>query len=416
MITLAAAILGLLVASAFFSSSETAYFSISPLRSARLGQAKLVQRLLKSRDKLLGTILSGNLVVNVAASSLWTTLLIIASQHWGWDQGQLLPIGAASMVVMLLAVGEITPKLVAIRIPMTLARIYAPVLLFFTWIFTPLTWALNALSRLLLRRRRKEKPFPTDEEVKTMIEMAVRYGILRKEEEQIMENLVDLGERTVTEVMTPRVEMHALPVDTTRSRALAYVKRTHKSRYPVYRDTTDEIAGVLYTKDLLLAPPRTSLKKILREPVFVPESKALSELLEELRRSDQHIAIVADEFGGIAGIVTLEDILEAIFGEIVDEYDSTRAETPYEKLGAARFLVDGDIDLATLNQLFDEAFAEAEDEFDRLSELIAHELGHIPEKGEVLSYQGFDFLIKKVKGLRIEKVLIQPWARERKDG
>ncbi|TET22891.1 MAG: HlyC/CorC family transporter [Candidatus Stahlbacteria bacterium] len=404
MIPILTTILILLVASAFFSSAETAYFSISPLRSAQLGQAGLVRWLLSSRDRLLGTILSGNHIVNFTATALWTTLLIMASKRWGWNETETLSIGAALMVVTLLILGEITPKIVAVRLPMKIARLYAPVLIFFWWLFFPLTWALSSLSRLIFRGRPRERPFPTDEEVKTMIEMAVRYGILRPQEEQIMENLVDLGERTVSEVMTPRVGMSALPVNTSRYKALAYVKRTHKSRYPIYEDTTDKIVGVLYTKDLIVAPKRTSIRRLLREPYFVPETKVLSELLEELRRSDQHIAIVVDEFGGIAGLATLEDILEAIFGEIVDEYDTG---VPYKRLGRGRYLVDGDIDLAKLNEFFDDAFAEAEDEFDRLSELITHELGHIPKRGEKMSYKGIDLTMRSVRRLRIEKVLLE---------
>jgi len=404
MIPILTTILILLVASAFFSSAETAYFSISPLRSAQLGQAGLVRWLLSSRDRLLGTILSGNHIVNFTATALWTTLLIMASKRWGWNETETLSIGAALMVVTLLILGEITPKIVAVRLPMKIARLYAPVLIFFWWLFFPLTWALSSLARLIFRGRPRERPFPTDEEVKTMIEMAVRYGILRPQEEQIMENLVDLGERTVSEVMTPRVGMSALPVNTSRYKALAYVKRTHKSRYPIYEDTTDKIVGVLYTKDLIVAPKRTSIRRLLREPYFVPETKVLSELLEELRRSDQHIAIVVDEFGGIAGLATLEDILEAIFGEIVDEYDTG---VPYKRLGRGRYLVDGDIDLAKLNEFFDDAFAEAEDEFDRLSELITHELGHIPKRGEKMSYKGIDLTMRSVRRLRIEKVLLE---------
>lgn len=404
MIPILTTILILLVASAFFSSAETAYFSISPLRSAQLGQAGLVRWLLRSRDRLLGTILSGNHIVNFTATALWTTLLIMASKRWGWNETETLSIGAALMVVTLLLAGEITPKIVAVRLPMKIARLYAPVLIFFWWLFFPLTWVLSSLSRLIFRGRPRERPFPTDEEVKTMIEMAVRYGILRPQEEQIMENLVDLGERTVSEVMTPRVGMSALPVNTSRYKALAYVKRTHKSRYPIYEDTTDKIVGVLYTKDLIVAPKRTSIRRLLREPYFVPETKVLSELLEELRRSDQHIAIVVDEFGGIAGLATLEDILEAIFGEIVDEYDTG---VPYKRLGRGRYLVDGDIDLAKLNEFFDDAFAEAEDEFDRLSELITHELGHIPKRGEKMSYKGIDLTMRSVRRLRIEKVLLE---------
>lgn len=404
MIPLLAAIAVLLLVSAFFSSAETAYFSLSPLRSALLGQAKLVRWLLRSRDRLLGTILSGNLIVNYAATSLWTTLLIIASRRYGWNEPQVLSLGGIAMVLMLLLVGEVTPKLIAIRIPMRLTRLYAPLLVFFTWLFTPVTWSMSRLASVFSRRRRKEKPFPTDEEVKTMIEMAVRYGILREEEEEIMENLVDLGERTVSEVMTPRVEMKALPADTTRAAALAYARRNRKSRYPIYEDTADRIVGVIFTKDMLIAPRGTPLKGFIRAPTFVPETKILSEMLEELRRSDQHIAIVVDEFGGTAGLVTLEDILEAIFGEIVDEYD---VGVPYKRLGKERFLVDGDIDLAALNQLFDEAFESAEEEFDRLSELITDELGHIPKKGEKVFYKGMKLTVERVRRLRIEKVLVE---------
>lgn len=404
MIALPVAIVILLVASAFFSSAETAYFSISPLRSAALGQAKLVRWLLRSRDRLLGTILSGNLIVNYTATSLWTTFLIFASRRFGWNEAQVLSLGGAAMIVVLLLVGEITPKLVAVRIPMRLTKLYAPLLVFFTWIFIPVTWSMSRLGSLLSRRQGKEKPFPTDEEVKTMIEMAVRYGILREDEEEIMENLVDLGGRTVSEVMTPRVEMKALPADITRSAALAYARRTHKSRYPVYDDTVDRIVGVIFTKDLLIAPRGTLPKCLMREPTFVPETKILSEMLEELRRSDQHIAIVVDEFGGTAGMVTLEDILEAIFGEIVDEYD---VGVPYKRLGRERYLVDGDIDLAALNQLFNEAFESAEEEFGRLSELITDELGHIPKRGEKVLYKGMELTVERVRRLRIEKVLVE---------
>lgn len=398
------AIAVLLAASAFFSSSETAYFSLSPLRSAKLGEAVIVRKLLRSRDRLLATLLSGNLIVNFAATSLWTTLLVLISARLGYNETSLLSIGAAAMVLILLIVGEITPKLTAIRVPMFFVKLNAPLLLFFTWIFFPLTWALGWLSEIMFRRRRKERPFPTDEEVKTMIEMAVRYGILRPQEERIMENLVDLGERIVSEVMTPRVGMKALPLDTTRSEALSFARKTLKSRYPVYDKTQDRIVGVVYTKDILTCPERTRLKKLLREPIFVPETKTLSSMLEELRRSDQHIAIVVDEFGGTAGLVTLEDILEAIFGEIVDEYDSSH---PFKKISERIYVVDGDIDIATLNHLFDDAFQEAEEDFSRLSELITDELEHIPKAGETIEYKGTRITVRKVRRQRIEKVVVE---------
>jgi len=408
---LLAPIVVLLGASAFFSSAETSFFSLSPVRTPRLGKAPLVRRLLRSRDRLLATILTGNLIVNIAASSLWTAFQkeLVEYPGWAMTQAQTFSLGAVIMVLALLIFGEITPKIIAVRLPMTLARLYAPVLTFFTWIFFPVTWALQGLSKALFRRRPKEQPFPTDEEVKTMIDMSVRYGILRKDEERIMDNLVDLGERTVREVMTPRLGMNAIDIGSSRSQALAYIRKTHRSRYPVYEETTDKITGILYTKDLLISSRSTSIKKLLREPYYVPETKALSELLEELRRSEQHIAIVIDEFGGTSGLVTLEDILEAIFGEIVDEYD---ASLPYKKMDDGCYLVEGTIDLATLNQLFDEAFNEAADEFDRLSELLTHELGHIPVKGEKLEYSGFCFTVRKVKDLAIEQVLVKRLERK----
>ncbi|MBN2380047.1 HlyC/CorC family transporter [candidate division WOR-3 bacterium] len=394
----------LLVASAFFSSSETAYFSLSPVHASRIGKRHLAGRLLRSRDRLLATILTGNLLVNVTATALWTTFLILLSREFLFDEAQrtlVMSLGPLAMVVLLLVIGEITPKIIAVRLGVTLARVYAPVLVFFSWVFFPITWVLQKMFSPVLRKRPKERPFPTDEEVKTMIEMAVRYGILRPDEELIMENLVDLGERTVREVMTPRLEMKALEASTKRSEALAYARDAHRSRYPVYEETTDKVLGILYVKDLLISSRGTPIKGLLREPYFVPETKALSELLEELRRSDQHIAVVIDEFGGTSGLVTLEDILEAIFGEIVDEYDST---LPYRKLEDGSYLVKGTIDLATLNQLFDEAFTDAEEEFDRLSELLTHELGHIPVKGEKLNYNGIVLTVSKVRGMAIEQV------------
>ncbi|MGQ9707701.1 MAG: hemolysin family protein, partial [bacterium] len=237
------------------------------------------------------------------------------------------------------------------------------------------------------------------------IEVGQEQGILLDVEDDILRNLLELDKRTVSEVMTPRSEIVAIEENATINAALQLCHDYGFSRIPVYAANLEHITGILYAKELLTAPDLSqAVTTISRQPYFIPEVKRLSSLLDELRRKNSHIAIVVDEFGQTAGLVTLEDILEAIFGEISDEFDRGE-ELPYQKLDDEGYLVDGDIDLATLNRLFKNAFRNVRHE--RLSAFIHDRLGRLPRPGDRIDLPGLKITVQEVSDRKLEKVLIK---------
>lgn len=390
----------LLVLSAFFSGSEAALFSIPEWRTK---EQPGVGRLLKNPERLLGTLLFGNLLVNTSATALFTLFLIYLSRRTGITTAGLLGAGGLVMTVVILVLGEVSPKVFASRHPDRFARAVAPFVIAIEWLFLPVTALLERMHRLF-GFLPSEPAQLSDEELHTMITVGREKGVLLPGEEEILYNLIGLDRRTVSEVMTPHSDIVAVSETTTVAQALQIGADAGFSRLPVYQDSIDRITGVVYLKELLVAPdPAAPVKSIARPPQFVPEVKRLLPLLDELRRRGSHIAIVVDEFGQTAGLVTLEDLLEAIFGEIADEFD--RAEdAPYRKLSEGRFLVDGEIDIVTLNRLLGNAFQGVEHE--RLSAFIYDRLGRLPRVGDRLEFQGLEMQLVEVSERKLEKVLI----------
>lgn len=400
------AILVLLLCSAFFSSSETALFSLSRVVLSRLKKEKhrgavKAESLRSKPQELLASILTGNLLVNVTASSLFTLLVITLVKRFELSATLFLTLGAIFMALLLLAVGEIMPKIVAVRHPESLGLFAAPILWVLKKILSPVTFLLTRIGNFLPKH---PQPFPTEDELKTMLELGHKAGVLLPEEEEIIYNLVELHRRTAAEVMTPRFEIVGIEKKSTVKETLEVLKKTRRSRLPVYEKTRDHIIGILYIKDLIGKRKEAEIAPFVRPAYFIPESKNLFLLLEEFRRQAIHIAIVVDEFGQTGGLITLEDILEGIFGEIIDEYD-LKSELPLVRLGPHSYLADGDVDLKTLNRVFRRAFKGIA--FDRLSGFITHELGRFPKPGEKFEYKNLSFEIKSVHRHRIEKVLIR---------
>jgi len=403
------AIVLLLVCSAFFSGSETALFSLTPgrreeLKTSRPHASRRVDSLLSDPGRLLGTLLLGNLIVNTAASGVFTLALLALARHSGTSEALLLGAGGIVLTVVLLIFCEVTPKVMASRNPGTFVPLVAGPVRVARVVLLPFTTLLMRVSRRLTPKQH-EPAMLSDDELHTMIDVGKQRGVIFGSEEEILTNLVGLEKRTVSEVMTPRIDIVAVPENMTIREAAATCRDAGFSRVPVFHDTIDHVSGTVYAKDLLSADdPNAPVCSLCRPAFFVPEVKHLPPLLDELRRKGSHIAVVVDEFGQTSGLVTLEDLLEAVFGEIVDEYDVVE-ELPYSKLDEHSYLVDGEIDLATLNRLFRRAFTGLGHE--RLSAFMQDKLGRLPSEGDIITHRTLEITVKETAGPKLEKVLIR---------
>ncbi|OYD16491.1 hypothetical protein CH330_02725 [candidate division WOR-3 bacterium JGI_Cruoil_03_51_56] len=400
----------LLFFSALFSGSETALFSLTHAKRDRLKEtnpknARRVENFLAKPTRLLGTILLANLLVNITASSLFTLAVIAYTSHIGQKPGVYLGVGGLVMTGALLVFGEVTPKVMATRKPESFVRFSGAILGTVRAILSPAVLVLTKIGSAFSPHLR-EPAYLTEEELHTMIKHGRKRGVITKREEEILWNLVGLEERTVSEVMTPRIDMVCLDKQTTIRNAAATCLKHGLSRLPVYNQTVDNIIGIAYAKEFLTVRDDNSpVEKIMRPAYFVPEAKKLPPLLDELRKKGSHTAVVVDEFGQTAGLVTLEDVLEAILGEITDEFDNAARELPYFKQGPHSYIVEGEVDIATLNRLFRGAFEGIEQE--RLSGYIQERLGRLAVKGDRITVNGLECVVQEVDGNKLEKVLIK---------
>ncbi len=387
--------------SASYSASETAIFSMPLSSRIKLEENEKVKNLFKNQDIVLASILTGNLIVNVMISSLGTLFLIYLSEIYNLPKDLTFPIGAVAIVGLLLVFGEITPKIFAVRNSQKVFKLTFLLTYFSTLFLKPITKPLGFLTRKIFKPK---DVFPTESDIHAMVNIARKLHVIKNNEEEIMENLLYLGKMTASEVMTPRVKIIAFEEGLYIKDVISSIKKTKKSRYPIYHKSIDNIIGIIYTKDIIINEKNKRLKEIARTPLFVPETKKLIELLEEFRKGELHIAIVVDEFGGTSGLVTLEDILEVIFGEISDEYDRT-PEEPYRKISKDTYIFEGDVDMLTVKKVFDEVFDNVESE--RLSEFILEKLGKIPKEGESFIHNGTEVKVIHMKNRAINKVIIR---------
>jgi putative hemolysin len=325
-----------------------------------------------------------------------------------------------ALVIVTLAVslftivfGELVPKTLALSRPEAFATALAVPVDVMGKVLHPivvlLTRTTDAIARVLGAEVSSEQQITADE-LRLIVERGGEQGVLEAEEEQMINAVIELGERRVHEVMVPRVAMAALPDDATLEQAIDLVIEVGHSRIPIYHDSIDEIVGILYAKDLLPylkqdAGPRPALRKLLRPPVLVPESMTVDDLLHEFQRRKVHLAIVLDEYGGTAGLVSIEDLLEEIVGEIQDEYD---VEEPIVvRLSEHEARVDGRADVDELLELFDlDLKLEDEEEYDTVGGLIYHRVGGVPSPGDVVDVEGLRLTVETTDGRRVGKVLV----------
>lgn len=396
----------LLMLSAFFSSAETALTTVNRIRIRSLAddgskRAKTVLKITDNSGKMLSAILIGNNIVNVAAASITTSLAYSLG-------GSAVAIANAVITVAILLFGEITPKTTATIHAEKLALIYAPIISIFMKIMTPVIFIINGLSNavlLLLRIDPNAKnQTMTENELRTIVDVSHEDGVIESDEKEMIYNVFDLGDAKAKDVMVPRVHVTFADVNTTYEELIEIFREDKFTRLPIFEDSTDNVIGTINMKDLLLFDNMKEfhIRDILREAYFTYEYKNISELLVEMREASFNIAIVLDEYGDTAGLITLEDILEEIVGEIHDEYDENE-EDFIKEIGECEYMIEGSTNLDDLNDRLDLQL-ESED-YDSLGGFIIEHLDRLPEEGDSITTEdGLRLVVESLDKNRIESV------------
>jgi putative hemolysin len=395
--------------SAFFSSSEVALISITRAKVRTLVNegrpgSNAVASLKESPEHLLITILIGNNIVNIAAASIATA---IAIQMFG-DIG--VGIATGFVVIILLVFGEIGPKIYAARASDSFALTVAPVILFLSRILTPLIWLVERVSPKFGIGKETTEPSVTEEEIKEWIDVGKEDGTLEQGEQDMLYSVLEFADTTAREIMTPRVDVIAMEDTVSFEDAIRIFNETGFSRIPVYHDQIDNITGILNVKDVFSAMVShrkdSTIKEVMYDPMFVPETKKIDDLLKELQVHRVQMAIVIDEYSSFVGIVTVEDILEEIVGDIMDEYDKEEPEV--QNISEGVFVVDAQMWVEDINERM-EIDLPVDESYETIGGLIIDRLGHIPlhpgEKAEINDGR-ITLVVMQMHGRRIVKVKV----------
>ncbi len=395
---------GLILLSAFFSGSETALLSLDTMRIKYLVHkkrrgAQQLEAIRQKPDQLLSAILVGNNLVNIAASVFATTLFV---QLYG-ERGELLTILILTPVILILA--EIGPKTFAARNPERVSFWVLRPIRTVMLLLTPVVWAVTGIARMMIRFSGKEaeRGLISEDEIRAMISFGEATGVVGREKRRMLYGVFDLSQIRARDIMIPRTEVVGIEVSTSFADALQIAQQARHSRFPVYEGSLDNVVGVIHSKDILNfvhRPGEFSLRAAARPPFFVPESKRLNTLLQAFRQKRIHLAMVVDEYGGVEGLVTLEDIVEEIVGDIRDEYDVE--EVLIREISFDRFLVDGSVSLRIINQKF--GLQLSEEHANTLAGFLLHCLGAIPRQGDSCTAQGVTFIVRRVVARRIEEI------------
>ena len=398
----------MLILSGFFSASETALLSLSKIRIRHMVEeevkgAKLVEKLIENPDKFLGAVLLANNVVNIGSASLASA---IAASFFGSNA---VVISTVIMTMLVLLFGEIIPKNLAQQNSEKIALKVAKTITIIVKVCGPIIWVCNKISNAFIKilggSVNKTEPFITEEEFKTMVVVGEEEGVLEEEEKELIYNVFEFGDLQVKDIMIQRLDIVGLNKDSTYEDILATLREDKFSRFPVFDKNIDDVVGILNVKDLVLlgdSEEDFDINKFIREPFYTFEFKKITELLNEMRKTRNHIAVVLDEYGGTAGIVTIEDLIEELVGEIEDEYD--HHENEIWKIKDNEYLAEGSIKLTHLSE---EIGIEIEsEEFDSLGGYIIVILGRIPKINEEIVNENIKFIVEDIKKNRIIKVRI----------
>jgi putative hemolysin len=412
-VTLFVLLLGL---SGFFSSSETSLFSLSKIQLEQMrrdGHASLsrIERLLSQPRRLIVTILIGNEFVNVAASVISAAIVI---QLLGAENKY---VNLFIMVPVLLLVGEITPKTLAIRNNVAFASFQSYYIALFADLISPLRWLVRLVAdwvtTLIVGKERSRANIVTVDMVRTLAREAVGEGVLNPVEARYIDHIFEFGDKTVEDVMTPRSNVLFLSADMALGDMLQELRRTRRTKVPVYQENRNNILGVLYARDLLgLEPDELSRldenrRKLLRPPYFVPETKLAAELFHTFRKRKLSLALVVDEYGGVTGLVSMEDLLECIFGDLPSASD-TVSTAAYRKLTDGSARIEGGMQIEDFNREFRQHLPE--DVVETVGGLVLDRFGELPVVGEKLQIDGLEFVVETVEGNRIMSLSVKEVA------
>ncbi|MBI4698097.1 MAG: HlyC/CorC family transporter [Nitrospirae bacterium] len=406
-----------LVFIALLSSAEVAFIAFNRIRLRSLiekgsSSAKTAQKIRDEHDRLFSAvILSGNLFT-ILATSVGTAFAI----HFFGEGKEKIGILIATIAMTFLTVvfGELTPKTFAVTHAERIALLMAKPLEIYMKIITPLVWVFSKLSNSVIRLLGGEigptPQFMTEDEMKAMISIGEEEGAIEKEEKKMLHKVFEFGDKKVSEAMVPRTEIIAISEDALVGDVLEIVSERGYSRYPVYNETVDNITGLLYVKDILRkmekeeVPRSFPIKSLIRDAYYIPESKMVTELLDEMQKNKFQIAIILDEHGGTAGLITLEDIMEEIVGGLQDEFEAIEAEKDVEIVDESTFVVSGFTGLDEIKELVGVELAS--EEFNTIGGFLFGLFGRLPKVGEQLRYHGLRFLILEMDGKKIEKLKI----------
>ena len=413
-IALLCVLLILLLFSAFFSSAETALTTTNKVRLRMLveegnKQAIILDKILGNSRKMLSTILIGNNIVNIAASSL-TTIFMQSVFNVSW----IVSIGVGILTLVIIIFGEIIPKTVASIHAESIALAYAKPINFFMVVLTPIIFVLNLFSSLFLKLFRVNVNLNsksiTEDELRTLVGVSQEEGIIEEDEMDMINNVFDFGDTCAKDIMIPKVDITMVPLDITYNDLLNVIRKDKFTRMPVYKEDSDNVIGIINIKDMMLMgvnPNNFYITKIMREPYFTHEKEELNDLLMEMRNKEPGMCIVLDEYGQTEGLITLEDIVEEIIGDIHDEFDEAE-EQVIRPVGENEYIVEGSINLDDFNdQLGTEIDSE---DYESLGGLIIEHLDRLPNKGDSVVIDNCKLTVIKMDEKRIDlvKVVVTP--------
>ncbi len=405
-------IIGFLILSAFFSGSETAFFSLTKIQIKKLEKSnnkssKRILRLLSNPKELLIIILLGNTIVNVAAASTAALIAISIGEKYFQhiSQSIIITLEIIIMTILLLIFGEIAPKLLAFSSPEKTARSSSFFLEIIKYLFWPIIKVLEFISSIFtIKKRQIEQTDITSEDFKNLIQSKVTQHSLEENEKKIITNIFRFSSTDAKKIMTPRVDIAGVDTSEGLQKVKDMIISSGHSKIPIYKANIDNIIGIIYAKDIILNPNKRSISSLLRPPLFVTENTKIQNLLNKFKRRKIQIAIIVDEYGGTEGLVTLEDILEELVGEIRDEYDKEKPNIVKQTNGT--YSINGMYSISELNEKF--ILDIDEERYDNLAEFIYDNFNKVPEENESFIYKDIiKFTVKRIKARRIEYITLE---------
>ncbi len=395
-----------IIMSAYFSATETAFSSLNRIRMKNMAEkgnkkACLVMKLSENYDSLLSTILIGNNIVNIASASLAAVLFV---KLLGDEVGP--SVSTAVTTVVVLIFGEVSPKSIAKESPEKFAMFSAPFLHMLMVLLTPFNFLFRQWKKVLsMIIKQGEDGGITEEELLSIVEEAKQDGGIDEQENMLIRSALEFTEQEAVDIITPRIDITAVSTEATKEEVADVFAKTAFSRLPIFEDTIDHIVGIVYQKDFYnnVYHGSKEISEIIRPALFVPKNKKIGILLKELQHKKIHIAVVLDEYGGTVGIITLEDILEELVGEIWDEYDEVSSEI--EKKSETEYIVLGSADIDKVFEALNIQAPEEETESGIVNGWIMNQLGRVPEKQDSFEYKGYQITVLEMDEKRVGKVL-----------